>query len=394
MGPLIFSQVGSTVGPISDSSPTAHSTVKKLQDTLTQPQLAEVASPVLNHHGDLIRILEDPDQKTRESNLQSLGGAHFRNQVDWQKLLEGITDHVDRSSYLKGIIEEWSKTDPVAALNYLVNSSLSTRCELVPVAIAQWAKKDPQAASKWILDSTTGEVRAVATESLYRTWALNSPELAAKSSLSFSDVTVRERALVGVLQEWSANDLRAVEKWTSSLPDGPIRSTAMRAVAEEMARRNPLEAIRWANAEMSASTTSNETIISTVASIAGMDEPQAIMDWLISLPQNPDVTSSLAGVVSYMTEADSQFPDQGFHQLPAHVKKIAASSIVSTLGVTNPVRGQQWIKKQPLELQPILYEDFTRALSSVNPGAAEVLVNSLPNGVNREAARQGLGGGD
>lgn len=339
---------------------------------------------------DLIQILEDPNRVSREASLEKWGREQFLNKADWQKQLSSISDRLDKLSFLKGVIAEWAKSDPLSALNYLANASLGTRLELVPVAISEWAKRDPAAAKQWILSSTAGEVRTQATEALYRSWALTAPEIAAQNSLTFDDVTVRERALVGVLQEWSANDLKAVEKWASALEQGPIRSTALRAVAEEMARRNPLEAIRWANAELSSSAVDSETIISTIASIAGMEEPSAIMDWLVKLPETPDSASAIAGVSSYWTESDPQFSEQGYLQLPPHARKIAASSIASTLGATDPRRGQQWLQKQSPELQNTLTEDLARAWNDVDPQAAQQWANSLPPSPRRESALKGI----
>lgn len=361
--------------------------------------LSKVATPLSDlterksesqSESDLIQILEDPNRISREASLEKWGRDQFLKQANWQKQLSSITDRLDRLSFLKGVIAEWAKSDPLSALNYLANASLGTRLELVPVAISEWAKRDPAAAKQWILSSTTGEVRTQATEALYRTWALTAPEIAAQSSLTFDDVTARERALVGVLQEWSANDLKAVEKWATSLEQGPVRSTAMRAVAEEMARRNPLEAIRWANAELNASTVDSETIISTIASIVGMEEPSAIMNWLVKLPETPDSASAIAGVSSYWTESDPQFPEQGYLKLPPHAQKIAASSIASTLGATDPRRGQRWLEKQSPELQNTLTEDLARSWNDVHPQAAQQWANSLPPGLRRESALKGI----
>ena len=385
-GPYLFIEAVSNPHPAQDGSRSKSGSGIESVASNT-PDSASNVPP----EGDLIRILEDPNRISREGALQKFGSEQFQSKADWQKQLSSITDRLDKLSFLKGVIAEWSKSDPLAALTYLSNASLGTRLEMVPVAISEWAKRDPASAKEWILTSTSGEVRTQATEALYRSWALTAPELAAQSSLAFDDTTLRERALIGVLQEWSANDLQAVETWVSSLGEGPVRSSALRAVAEEMAKRNPLEAIRWANAELAASTTNSEAIISTVASIAGMEEPTAILNWLVNLPQTPDSDPSIAGVSSYLTESDPQFPDQGYLKLPPHAQKIAASSIARTLGAINPRRGQEWLQKQGGELQNSLTEDFVRTWSEIQREAAERWAKGLPLGPKRDSALKGLG---
>lgn len=338
----------------------------------------------------LLKVLENPDRLERESELEILGKSHFRYQSNWENRLAEITDQVDRESYLKGIISEWAKSDPHAALDYLANASLGTRAELVPVAVAEWAKRDPKAAESWVANYTVGEVRAKAAESLYRAWALFSPEAAAQNSLSFSDVSLRERALTGVLQEWSANDLPAVEAWTSAMQEGSTRSVARRAVAEEMARRNPLEAIRWANAEISASNSNRGAIIAAVASIAGMEQPTAILKWLVNLPQTADTASAIAGVSSYQAEADHSFAEQGYLKLPVQAQEIAATAIAGTLGAVQPQRGIEWLRRQPATRQSILTEEFTRGWASSHREGAQKWAQTLPPGPNKAAAERGL----
>lgn len=389
MGPWFFSKADPAPAP-SNKAINAKPKARIDPEVQLLPQQAESANADTSAHAALIHVLEDPDRKTRETALESLGASHFRNQSGWEKQLSAITDQVDRLSYLRGVMAEWAKTDPLAALHFLAGATLGTRIELVPEIITAWARRDPQAAEKWILTATQGEVRTQATEALYRSWALAAPELAAQSSLAFSDASLRERALAGVLQEWSANDLNAVETWVSTLQESPLRSTALRAVAEEMAHRNPLEAIRWANAQLASAPGDSASIIATVAAIAGMEQPVAIMDWLVKLPPSPDAASAIAGVASYMTEADAKFSEQGYTLLPPAAREIAASSIANTLGAINPTKGQEWIKRQPQEQQPQLTEDFIRGWSVANPDSALRWANALPPSILKEAAHRGL----
>jgi hypothetical protein len=223
---------------------------------------------------DLARILENPDRRGREQDLESLGARDLANGNDWKAAAASIGDLVDRGAYLEGVIGAWSTENPRAALEYLGSLNLSSRVSLVPQSVSIWADQDPAAAEAWVLSLSNGEVKDQAVESLFRSWAVRDPATAAAKSLTLADEPSRFRALAAVVKEWSANDLAAVGRWASELEDPHLKDFATMAVADEMSLRAPKEAMRWASDHLAKDPQANPAIISLVASKAGFESPQ------------------------------------------------------------------------------------------------------------------------
>lgn len=340
---------------------------------------------------DLRSILENPNQRSRERDLEALGARQFTTGSDWRKEAESIGDLVDRGFFLKGVVSAWAAADPQEAVTQLSEMNLSSRAALIPHAISIWAERDPSGAEKWVLALDHGEVRDRAVESLYRSWAVNDPEMAAARSLALGDESARYRALAAVVKEWSANDLGGVGKWASSLTDPGLKDFATMAVADEMATRAPKEAMRWASEHLAKDAQANPDIVPLVASKAGFEVPQETFAWLRSVPPSPEASSSLAGVATYLVEEDPGFAWNGFAQLPENLKQVTAGPVASTLAAQNPEEGKRWLGQLPDgEMKRWATTAFAAGWVSRDPDAAAAWVTGLPAGPEKQAAEQGL----
>ena len=340
---------------------------------------------------DLARILENPDRRGREQDLESLGARDLANGNDWKAAAASIGDLVDRGAYLEGVIGAWSTENPRAALEYLGSLNLSSRVSLVPQSVSIWADQDPAAAEAWVLSLSNGEVKDQAVESLFRSWAVRDPATAAAKSLTLADEPSRFRALAAVVKEWSANDLAAVGRWASELEDPHLKDFATMAVADEMSLRAPKEAMRWASDHLAKDPQANPAIISLVASKAGFESPQETFDWLKSVRPSPEAASSLAGVATYLAEEDPGFAWKGFPALPTEIREITAAPIASTLGSQDPESGKRWLADLPEgQSKTRATSAFAAGWASRNPDAADAWVKSLPEGPQKTAAAQGL----
>lgn len=340
---------------------------------------------------DLARILENPDRRGREHDLESLGARDFLNGIDWKAAAAGIGDLVDRAAYLQGVVSAWAVEDPAATVAYLDTLGLSGRASLIPRAISLWAAQDPVSAEARVLAMKNGETKDQSVESLYRAWAVRDPETAATRSLALTDEASRYRALAAVVKEWSANDLAAVGQWASTLADPDLKDFATMAVADEMSTRAPREAMRWASDHLAKDPQANPSIISLVASKAGFESPRETFDWLKTVRPSPEAASSLAGVAAYLVEEDPDFAWNGYASLPEGLKQVTTAPIASTLGSQDPGAGRRWIAQLP-EGQTKLQATsaFAAGWAMRNPTAAQAWVASLPEGREKEAATQGL----
>ncbi len=339
----------------------------------------------------LVAILENPDRRLRERELEALGARDFAEGVDWRAAADAIGDRVDRSVYLKGVVAAWATENPREAVAYLSVLGLSDRANLVPHAVSVWAGSDPTAAESWVLGLAKGEVRDLAIESLYRSWAVGNPPVAAASAQSLEDESARLRALVAVVREWSANDLGAVGKWAAGLADPNAKDVAVMAVADEMSARAPIEAMRWASAHLAADPLANPEIVQLVASKAGFEAPRETFAWLTTVPPSAEAAASLAGVASYLVEEDPGFAWDGFAKLPEELKQVTADSVASTLGTKDPETGKRWLGElEDGETKRWATSAFVSGWAERDPGSAEAWVESLPPGPERDAAKEGL----
>lgn len=343
----------------------------------------------------LADVLGNPSRIERERDLETLGALDFADGKDWRATVDGIGDRIDREQYLKGVVSAWAAEDPDAAIAYLETRSFATRCNLVPHAIAVWAENDPAAAERWTLAQPNGEVRDRSVESLYRSWAIDDPATAADRSLALVDGSARYRALVGVVQEWSANDLAAVEAWTRRLDDPNLKDFATMALADEMAARSPEDAMRFAGSHLAADASANPDIVAVVASKAGFESPQETFDWLQTLPPSSQAASSLAGVATYLAEADPDFAEAGFAELPPELKELAAAPVASVLGSRDPQGGIRWLDSLAEgDLKHFAASAFASGWAERDPAAADAWANSLPAGPFKQAVTDGLENAD
>jgi hypothetical protein len=340
---------------------------------------------------DLRSALENPNQRSRERDLEAIGARDFAAGSDWRKAADSIGDLVDRGFYLKGVVSSWAAADPRAAVAQLSTMPLSSRASLVPHAVSIWAERDPAAAEQWVLALGQGEVRDRAVESLYRAWAVNDPETAAARSLALGDESARFRALSAVVKEWSANDLGGVGRWASALSDPNLKDFATMAVADEMSMRAPKEAMRWASEHLAKDPQANPDIVPLVASKAGFEAPRETFAWLQTVPSSPEANSSLAGVATYLVEEDPDFAWSGFPKLSQSLQQVTAGPVASTLGTQDPKEGKRWLAQLPDgELKRWATTAFAAGWVSRNPAEAAAWVAGLPAGPEKQAAEQGL----
>lgn len=342
-------------------------------------------------HLDLSLVLENPNRESRERDLTEIGRQDFRSGRDWQSASATIGDLVDRSFYLRGVVEAWALVDPRATVDHLSGLGLSARFDFIPRAVSIWASTDPEAAEGWALSLDHGEVRDLVLESLYRSWAVLDPETAITRSLALEEDDSRHRALAGVVQEWSANDLAAAGQWARSLKDPNLKDFATMAVADEMSTRAPREAMRWASEHLASDPQANPEIVALVASKAGFESPSETFEWLKSVPPSPEAASSLAGVATYLVEDDPSFAWEGFAELSENLRSLVGPAVASTLGSQDPEAGIRWLAQQRAgESKNRSTGAFAAGWYQRNPLKAEAWVEQLPDGPEKDAASRGL----
>lgn len=164
------------------------------------------------------------DNNTRPSWI---GGAYARwaeeqPQAAGQAAL-GLTDPALRSRALHGVIGGWSRGDPAAATQFVVQLPPDPEnTSMLSQALERWTKVDLKSASDWINTHEAGEamdagVAAVATRDYLP------PDVAVSWAESVVNPQLRSETLTNVLRAWATNDLPAARRYFEStqnlLPD-------------------------------------------------------------------------------------------------------------------------------------------------------------------------------
>lgn len=137
-----------------------------------------------------------------------------------------------------------------------------------------WASKDPAAAADWVMQAKNANVIAGAGYSIINTWARKDPVAAAK----WVDRTGNADHASTVVREWANVDPGAAAKWMERLPTGNGRDQAIGAFTRVVLDTDPAGAAAWA--EVIAQPAQRENAISEVYRKWKGADPNAAETWL------------------------------------------------------------------------------------------------------------------
>jgi hypothetical protein len=153
------------------------------------------------------------------------------------------------SAGVRGVSENYAKLDPGAAARWassITDSAL--RNNALSVVAETWSETNPAEAANWLssgavkLDASSYGVRTVSEN-----YAKLDPGAAARWASSITDGALRNKALSAVSKSWSETNPTEAAKWVGSLQDVQVRDIATVALSQELAKANPASAAQWAS---------------------------------------------------------------------------------------------------------------------------------------------------
>jgi hypothetical protein len=224
------------------------------------------------------------------------------------------------SALASAILKEWTDRDLNQAAGWLAKADAAAKNRLSPAFVEGWAKSDAPAALKWCEANLTGTTFENAAAALLRGAAaidlagaaelVNSmppsrargeaatvvmqkwlpdylsdkppPPEAIAWFASLDSQSIR-RALEQVQWQWSEADPKSFAAFVDSLSPEQVPPQAYSALVRNMARKNPLDALDWANR------LPEERRINIGADafdVWQQSRPEAARDWLNKLPPN------------------------------------------------------------------------------------------------------------
>ena len=224
------------------------------------------------------------------------------------------------SSLASAVLKDWTNRDLNEAAGWLAKADAATRNRLSPAFVEGWARHDATAALKWCEANLTGitfanaaaglvqgaanvdlagaadlvnsmppsRARAEAASIVMQKWMPDyssdkSPPSEATAWLKHLDSESVSRVLEYVQWRWAEVDPKGLAAFVASLSPDQVHPHSYSTLARNMARKNPLDALDWANGlpEERRMSISNEAFNEWQRS-----QPEAARDWLNKLPPN------------------------------------------------------------------------------------------------------------
>jgi hypothetical protein len=240
--------------------------------------------------GDPARALEFAATKPGElgaklatSVLKQWAERNLNEAGEW---LAGV-DPLTRNRLSPTFVEAWAKQDATGALTWCQeNLAGSSLVQAVSGVMKGAAAKDVEGAAAFVAQMDPSVARAEAAVAVARKWFPNSfsgksvkPETVAW--MAGLDGDSMKRVLDEITWTWSASDAKGMATFLEGLKHENVPSYSYTVVARELVRKNPSEALEWANH------LSGDAALSAggeaFAEWRGA-QPEAAMKWLDKLP--------------------------------------------------------------------------------------------------------------
>ncbi len=169
------------------------------------------------------------------------GAANKQEVVDWVRTLpEGEA----RSNSLSSAFNEWSASDPQAALKALSSLSLDDKKSAASALVSGWSRKTPEAALQWASSITDAGERTSIVQTAVSQWASTRPDAAARYVERLPE-SERSGPMQAVVNNWASKDTEAAAAWVERQPSGASKDAALGALTRKISQEDPEAALTW-----------------------------------------------------------------------------------------------------------------------------------------------------
>jgi hypothetical protein len=159
----------------------------------------------------------------------------------------GLPEGNVRLEGLRGVFDEWGRSDPQSALAQASKLSGAERQTAVTRLVDSWAVNDPGQVLDWVSRGAGGfsDALDMATQAAMRSMVSNSPA-EATAKLKSVPAPYKASAISAIVDSWSLQDAESAAQWLSKQPRGPQTDGAAGVLARSIAREDPETAMQWA----------------------------------------------------------------------------------------------------------------------------------------------------
>jgi hypothetical protein len=214
---------------------------------------------------------------------RSDGGADSALTSDSVEQVLAEAPHERRDLVLSELLARLVSSNAPAAARIAEREEDSYMREAALRVVAQsWTRSDPVAAINWAASLGDQEERDAALANAALELAVSRPQLALQILDRRSAPPSPDPTLAGVVQQWATNDFTAAYAWADAQPAGPDRDALLARLVFARVEQHPADAARIANIAFSADGPRMDAI-SSIALRWGAADPMAAREWALTL---------------------------------------------------------------------------------------------------------------
>ena len=313
------------------------------------------------------RINHDGEFRGRQRGEERVKSVSTKDpQEAWRRALQ-IQNFVERSASISTLMEEWARTDPLAALAMAETLPAGKlRTDAFTAACGAWASEHPADAGKWALSHLTGTLAGDVCGVIAEAWAQKNPVAAAAWVSGLPSGPMSEAATATVVSSWASQDPHAAAQWIASFSDSDRKTTAMSNLVSEWCSHSPDEAARWVTGRLG-NPEASELTEALIGSWSSQD-PQAASAWVMKLAAELQ-GSAASTLISSWADTDPKAAAQWAARLPqGDSRNEAISTLASTWAAAEPENAVAWVSSLPdSPEQREALDDSIRAWTALDP---------------------------
>jgi hypothetical protein len=289
---------------------------------LTEAPPEQIAGLLMNFTGKLgfyrQAILRQLSAKWAETDREAA--------LDWARTLGPEA----RKAAFSGILDPWSKTDPVGVLKFLATKATTAERALAEKPLTELAQTQPEDALRW-WEANLGTGKDTLLKWIFAPWVENDGEAAKAYAFGVEDPVLRKACLISWGRSSPPSEVLSTVK---NLPSGPDKTTLTLPLIAAFRDREATAYVK--EAVMSDSPDLTPENVARFTRIQANRNPAATFDWVAGIPEKYQARS-LAGVMAAW--ADATAASRAVEQLPDGAFKDRARQALKT-SLADPDRGK------------------------------------------------------
>jgi hypothetical protein len=155
-------------------------------------------------------------------------------------------DEGARRQLIESAAPQWARVDPASAAEWANQLPGESGKEALARVVDEWSRREPQAALDFIAQSSEGKQLEEMTRRAVGSWSREDPTQAATFMTGLEEGNVKDAIARDITENWMRSDSMKASEWVASLDPGPARDSAVGALIYRIERDDPAAAAQWA----------------------------------------------------------------------------------------------------------------------------------------------------